>query len=178
MASESFLAEALTALLSDFNRQGIDYALAGGWAFSALVEPRATTDIDLLIILDQPSRESIQSLLSSVFDSIIVHPAPMIFQGISMWRSVGVRREQEVVVDFLLADSEFLHCALARKHRIEMRSLSVAVLTLEDLILLKRIAGRLQDQADLQKIDDRKGELPIDWAYVNGWTAKLGVKKS
>ena len=177
MAFESFLGEALADLLADFNRRGVDYALAGGWAFSALVEPRATTDIDLLIVLDRPSRESIQALLSSVFDSTIVHPTPMTFQGISMWRSVGVCREQEVVVDFLLADSDFLRTALARKHRIALGALLVSVLTLEDLILLKTIAGRLQDQADLEKIAERKSDLQIDWSYVDKWKATLGLNK-
>ncbi|NJL18159.1 MAG: hypothetical protein HC938_14290, partial [Nitrospira sp.] len=53
----------------------VQYALAGGWAFSVLVEPRATTDIDILILLNPPSRETIQSLVSSVFTSTIVHRA-------------------------------------------------------------------------------------------------------
>lgn len=174
MASEPLL-ETLTGLLSDFNRRGVDYALAGGWAFSALVEPRATTDIDVLIVLDQPSQEAIQSLLSSVFESTIVHPTPMRLQGITMWRGVGVRHEQEVVVDFLLADSDFLRGALTRKHRIELGALPVSVLTVEDLMLLKMIAGRLQDQADLEKITARQGELQIDWAYVDRWKAALRI---
>ena len=69
MAAESFLVQALSTLIAEFNRRGLNYALAGGWAYSALVEPRATTDIDLLILIEQPSREGIQSLLSPLFDS-------------------------------------------------------------------------------------------------------------
>lgn len=92
-----------------------------------------------------------------------------------MCRSVGVRREQEVVVDFLMADSDFLRAALARKHRIELERLAVAVLTLEDLILLKMLAGRLQDQADLEKIEARKSQLQIDWAYIDRWKTALGL---
>ncbi|MGQ0695802.1 MAG: hypothetical protein ACT4OL_09530, partial [Nitrospiraceae bacterium] len=118
MASESFLAEALADLLTEFDRRGVQYALAGGWAFSALVEPRATTDIDLLILLDPPSRETIQSLVSSIFTSTIVHPSPMKMKGVSIWRCMGLRGQQEVVVDFLLADSAFLQSALARKQHI------------------------------------------------------------
>jgi len=64
MAAESFLVRALSTLIAEFNRRGLNYALAGGWAYSALVEPRATTDIDLLMLIEQPSREGIQSLLS------------------------------------------------------------------------------------------------------------------
>ncbi|MDF0676272.1 MAG: hypothetical protein P0120_18330 [Nitrospira sp.] len=47
MAEEPLLAQALSTIISEFNRCGIQYALAGGWAYSALVEPRATTDIDV-----------------------------------------------------------------------------------------------------------------------------------
>jgi hypothetical protein len=91
-----------------------------------LVEPRATTDIDILLLLEQPSRERLQSLLSSFFDSTIVHPAAMVFHGISFWRSVGVVKRQEVVIDLLLADSEYLRTALARRRRIMLDDLPVS----------------------------------------------------
>ncbi len=175
MAAESFLAQTLSTLITDFNRRGIQYALAGGWAYSALVEPRATTDIDILLLLEQPSRERLQSLLSSLFDSTIIHPAAMVFHGISIWRCVGVLKNQEVVIDLLLADSEYLRNALARRHQIMLDDLSVSILTLEDLILLKTLAGRLQDQADLEKINLREDELRVDWTYVAEWKAKLSL---
>ena len=142
MAAESFLVQALSTLISDFNRHGLEYALAGGWAFSALVEPRATTDIDLLILIEQPSREGIQSLFSALFDSTVVHPAPMVFRGISIWRTVGIRGDQEVVVDLLLTDSEYLRTALARRRMVLFGTLQVPILTIEDLILLKTLLGR------------------------------------
>lgn len=126
MAAESFLAQTLSTLITDFNRRGIQYALAGGWAYSALVEPRAITDIDILLLLEQPSRDRLQSLLSSFFDSTIVHPAAMVFHGISIWRSVGVLKRQEVVIDLLLADSEYLRTALARRRRIMLDDLPVS----------------------------------------------------
>ena len=177
MAAESFLVQTLSTLIEDFNRRGLNYALAGGWAYSALVEPRATTDIDLLMLIEQPSREGIHSLLSPQFDSTVVHPAPMVFQGISIWRCVGIRGDQEVVVDLLLADSAYLRTALTRRRMVAFGSLQVPILTLEDLILLKTLAGRLQDQADLEKIRARQVELHVDWAYVEGWKAKLGLPR-
>ena len=125
MAAEPILVRALSDLITDFNRRGVTYALAGGWAFSALVEPRATTDIDLLILLEPPSREQVQALLSSLFDSTIIHPAPMVFQGISIWRIVGIRSDQEVIVDFLLADSAYLRTALERRHTVAFGTLQI-----------------------------------------------------
>lgn len=47
MAGESDLADTLAELLAELDRKNVQYALAGGWAFSTLVEPRATTDIDI-----------------------------------------------------------------------------------------------------------------------------------
>ena len=166
MAAESFLVRALSTLIDDFNRRGLVYALAGGWAYSALVEPRATTDIDLLMLIEQPSREGIQSLLSPQFDSTVVHPAPMVFQGISIWRTV----------DFILADSEYLRTALVRRRLVAFGSLQVPILTVEDLIVLKTVAGRLQDQADLEKIRARQKELGVDWDYVERWKIKLDLR--
>lgn len=175
MAGESDLAHILTEILDGFERRNVQYALAGGWAFSALVEPRATTDIDILILLDPPSRQTIQTLVSSVFTSTIIHSAPMKFRGISIWRCTGIRDNQEFVVDLLLADSEFLQSALVRKRQIFWGGQVVRILTLEDLILMKMIAGRLQDKADLKKI--AQAELQVDQAYIERWKNKLGLER-
>ncbi len=175
MASEPILIRAFSDLITDFNRRGVAYALAGGWAYSALVEPRATTDIDLLILLDPPSREEIQALVSSLFDSTIIHPNPMVFQGISIWRIVGIRSGQEVVIDFLLADSAYLRTALERRQTVPFGTLQVPMLSIEDLVILKMVAGRLQDRADLEKIRVRQADLRIDWTYVDRWTTMLGL---
>lgn len=175
MAAEPILVRALSDLITDFNRRGVTYALAGGWAFSALVEPRATTDIDLLILLEPPSREQVQALVSSLFDSTVIHPAPMVFQGISIWRIVGIRSDQEVIVDFLLADSVYLRTALGRRHKVSFGTLQVPMLSIEDLVILKMMAGRLQDRADLEKIRAHQADLHIDWAYIDQWKTTLGL---
>jgi hypothetical protein len=175
MAAEPILIDALSDLVTEFNRRGVSYVLAGGWGYSALVEPRATTDIDILILLEQPSREHVQALVSSLFDSTVIYPAPMIFQGISMWRIVGIRSDQEVIVDLLLANSAYLRTALARARTIPFGALLVPILTLEDLVILKTLAGRLQDRADLEKIHARQADLHIDWAYVDHWKKTLGL---
>ena len=54
--------------------------------------------------------------------------------------------------------------------------LNVPILAIEDLIVLKTLAGRLQDQADLEKIQVRQDELHVDWSYVNGWKIKLNLR--
>jgi len=76
-----------------------------------------------------------------------------------------------------LADSEFLKSALARRRQIFLGSQQIATLALEDLMLMKMIADRLQDQADLEKIEMNKTQLQIDWSYIEQWSASLGLEK-
>ena len=127
------------------------------------------------MLLEPPSREHVQALVSSLFDSTVIHPAPMIFQGISIWHIVGIRSDQEVIVDLLLANSAYLRTALARARTIPFGALLVPILPLEDLVILKTLAGRLQDRADLEKIHARQADLHIDWAYVDQWKKTLGL---
>lgn len=129
------------------------------------------------MLIEQPTREGIQSLLASQFDSTVLHPAPMVFKGISIWRAVGIRSGQDVVVDLLLADSDYLKTALSRRRMIVFGELNVPILAIEDLIVLKTLAGRLQDQADLEKIRARQDELHVDWSYVDGWKIKLNLRE-
>lgn len=177
MATEPFLSRVLTDLIQGFNQQSLDYALAGGWAFSALVEPRATTDVDLLILLQEPSPEKISIFFHDMFDSVIPHPAPMVFNGVSIWRVVGFRNEKEIIVDLLLAESEFLKQALMRKQTMEFLGMALPIVTIEDLIVLKIMAGRLQDRADLEKIKQSGVQVQVDWDYVRTWQEKLGLKE-
>src|SRR5438094_10343214 len=74
MAPESFLAGALSDLIRHLNDQSTNYALAGGWACSALVEPSATTDIDLVILSDNPSERTSAQLLTSLLEPFCTQP--------------------------------------------------------------------------------------------------------
>lgn len=47
------------------------------------------------------------------------------------------------------------------------------MLSIEDLVILKMVAGRLQDRADLGKIRARQTDLRVDWTYVDRWKSTL-----
>ena len=174
MASEPFLIAVLTDIIRGLNAQRVDYALAGGFAYSALVEPRATTDLDLLVLLEDPSPEKLVGLFRPVFDAVLPHPAPMVFKRMSIWRVVGTRGGREAIVDLLLAQSDFHRKVLERKREVDFLGLMLPIVTIEDLVLLKAMAGRLQDLADLERIKQQPG-LQIDREYVRSWQVKLGL---
>lgn len=174
MAAEPFLIEVLADVARELHRQGVDYALAGGLAYSALVEPRATTGLDLLMLLPHPSPAALREVFSSVFEAVLPHDSPVTFKSVSIWRSVAIRAQREIILDCLLAETEFLQHVLSRKRVVDFLGMALPIVTVEDLILLKTLAGRLQDLADLENIR-RAPHVHIDWSYVEHWTRRLGL---
>ena len=71
MGVKETLTDQLKRIVQFLNKQKIDYALAGGLAFSALVEPRATMDIDLIVMVKEKQLNHFKDLLKQEFESII-----------------------------------------------------------------------------------------------------------
>jgi predicted nucleotidyltransferase len=169
------LTEHLKTILKALQECRIEYALAGGLAYSALVEPRATMDIDLLILLQDKSIQDFFHLLQERFDSLIVHKEPMQFHLVKIWRAVSFKNNRELILDFLLAESPFHQNALQRAIKLEFSGITLKVITLEDLILLKQCANRPQDVADVANIYAMfKDE--IDHNYIEFWSKKLNIE--
>ena len=85
------IVEHLTTLCGALEKTGTPYALAGGLAYSALVEPRATMDIDVLVILDEVKLRNVVGEIEKRYDSVVVHRAEA-FNSTRIWRMVCVRR--------------------------------------------------------------------------------------
>jgi hypothetical protein len=156
------------------NKQRIDYALAGGLAFSALVEPRATMDIDIIIMIKEEHLAGFANLLKGDFESIITHKEPMHFNLMKIWRVINLIHGREMIFDFILSESEYHKNVIERAFEINFFESKLKVITLEDLILLKNFAKRSQDIADLDKIyktfDDE-----INHDYLEYWSDKLNI---
>jgi predicted nucleotidyltransferase len=156
------------------NKQKIDYALAGGLAFSALVEPRATMDIDLIVMIKEKQLNDFKDLLKHEFESIITHKEPMQFNLVKIWRVINFIEDREMIFDFILAESKFHKNAIERAFEIDFFGSKLKVITLEDLILLKNCANRTQDLADLDKIYETYDD-DIDYGYLKFWSDKLNI---
>ena len=63
MGVKETITEQLKKIVQFLNEQQIDYALAGGLAFSALVELRATMDIDLIVMIKETQLNDFKALL-------------------------------------------------------------------------------------------------------------------
>lgn len=174
MGINETLTEHLRNVVGILQEHQLDYALAGGLAYSALVEPRATMDIDLLILLKDIPIEHIFDQLEQYFDAFIIHQTPMQFQYVNIWRTVGYKERRELILDFLLAESLLHQKMLERAISLNFLGTTLKVITLEDLILLKKCANRPQDIADITTIYATY-EHEIDHDYLAYWFRELKI---
>jgi len=151
------LARALRRAADDLNRTGRRWALVGGLAVSARVEPRFTRDVDMAVMVedDHTAERLVRSLMADgyiVFSSL-EHDSGRL-AAVRMTRAFdGI----EVVVDLLFASSGVEPEVAQAAEVLEITpGLRVPVATLGHLIALKILARddvtRPQDLADLRAL--------------------------
>ena len=130
----------------------IDFALIGGFALSAYVEPRMTFDIDILVSGEHKNR-IIDLMKNEKFD--LIHESVNVLQ----FSGPGA-------VDFLLANKQLSQEMIKNAQLIE--SLRVHVVSPEDIVGLKIQAycndptRELQDKADIYNLMRNYKNLDIN----------------
>jgi hypothetical protein len=159
--------DALGRLAEILEAVGIEYALIGGHAVNAWLEPRFTADIDVTIEAAVARIERLGAALKREgFAPAGEHGADPV-AGPDFLRFVS--DDGHVVLEFQAAKTE-LQEEVIRRARSDGRALRVA--TPEDLIVLKLIANRAKDQIDLLGLC----ALPdLDWAYIERWASEWRV---
>jgi|SRR6266404_8886819 len=146
----------MTNLIDEFvsftnalHQAGIDYAVCGGWAMAIHGLPRATIDIDLLILSDDlPKVWAIAQ--GQGYD---VEGSPLHFGPIEIRRISKVDRESKRVytLDFLLV-TDALKEVWNNRELISWEDGKTWVVSKGGLITLKTISGREQDLLDIKKL--------------------------
>jgi hypothetical protein len=163
----------MTDLLADLRdlieQAGGRCALIGGHAVNVWLEPRVTADIDLTVVATPAVVQQISDDLTR--------------RGWSLQRQVGA--DQPSGPDFLrfegapdLPPIDLQISKMAFQHQLVGRAYAamppadptpaIAVATVEDLIVLKLIAYRTKDMADLLGLAQLEG---VDWSHVESLCA-------
>ncbi len=149
---------------------GVKYALIGGLAASLRGQPRATVDVDLVIASDVPrTLRLVESLNSTPFKPLFEGVAEVVERAFILplrHRTTGVK------VDLAIGLSGFEQQIVRRATLIELGGRSIAVANAEDLILMKTLAGRPQDDQDVRGIVIAQSHR-LDWKYCLGVAAEL-----
>lgn len=133
-------------LLSAFCRFQVRFLVVGGYAYIHYVEPRYTKDIDLWI---EPSQENAIRVRSALME-FGAWVEGMTLEHFSTDRTMFQIGLPPNRVDFLtsIPGLEFENAYTARKP-VKIGDLSLPFISLPDLIVAKRTAGREQDLRDL-----------------------------
>jgi len=154
----------IRALAKILDREGIPYALIGGHAVNTMLEPRLTRDIDVTVVADASGVRRLRLALEA--------------DGFRVERQLG--EELPSGPDFVrfVADPVVIEIQTAKtrlQHELVQRASSadgIRIASAEDLIVLKLIADRSKDHADLHGLV----LLPsLDWGYVERCAEEWGI---
>lgn len=147
------LVDELHAIAGALRAAGITYAVCGGIAVTIHGATRTTKDIDVLV-----AAADVPRALEAV------RPLGYLFAALPMTFDAGTERErhvqrvsklegqQHLVLDLLIAEAAF-EGLLARRIEIDLPEGPLAVVPRDVLLQMKRLAGRPQDRADIEKLE-------------------------
>lgn len=136
-------------LLEAFNAGGVRYLIIGGYAVIKHTEPRFTKDLDLWVATDPDNAARVYAALIE-FGAPISELEPDDFTQKEFFFTMGMPPSR---IDILF-DLEGVDTEQAWNRRIEdtLDGIKTAFIGREDLIRNKETVGRLQDQADVEKL--------------------------
>ena len=151
-------------IFKGLNEQGVDYLVAGGLAVNLHGVPRMTYDIDLIISLES---SNVRKLLDKLKEwgyrpKIPVDPMAVVDETTrAIWsREKGMKAltfrndkapisEIDILFDLPLPYGELRQRSVA----VDLQGVRVPVVSIRDLIELKRASGREQDAADIRYLE-------------------------
>jgi hypothetical protein len=155
-------------------------ALMGGLALAAWKYPRATRHVDLLIGIESLPPETLLDLLGRAGFRAKRTPAVRPLGEMKLLQMEFEPKETFVAipVDLLLVDSEYHQHALQRAVPFQLPGVTAElhVLSCEDLILNKLIAGRIIDRSDSAALI-RANHDAIDAGYLAKWVPHLQLEQ-
>jgi len=150
-------------------------ALMGGLALAVWKHPRNTRDVDILVDLRDLNPDDLVEAMTRAGMRPKRQP-PVLLVGAQ--RIVQLLHEPpgtflDIQIDVLLADSAYQKEALTHATPAKLNSqCEVAVLSCEDLIIHKLLAGRIIDRADVATLL-RANRASLDLPYLKDWLGQL-----
>lgn len=168
---DSLLQSALADICSQLHNRQVRFALIGGVAASLRGRIRATEDIDLVVMTDvNGALELALNLDGKVFQPLFPEFEKVIRTAYILALE---HRPTSVTLDLAIAVSGFEQQVIRRSNLVNIIGTRVPVATAEDLILMKILAGRPQDNQDIAGMIAVQKES-IDWDYCESVAIQLG----
>lgn len=149
-------------LLSELSASGVRYLVVGGVAVVLHGYLRVTADLDLVVDLE---RDNVTKAIDT-FSAFGLKPRPPVplrsfadpelraqwkdekhLQVFSLWHSSGLEVDVFIENPFPFAE------AFERARRVAIGGREVRIAAIDDLIVMKRAAGRTKDQEDIRALE-------------------------
>ena len=173
--------ETLRLVWTTLQSLDIPAAVMGGLALTAWKRARFTKDVDLLIALsEQEAKIALGQLLAMGIRSKGSESLIRLPDGTRFLQLVSDVPDAllDIQVDLLLANSDFHREAIERRVTLPESELgfSIDVVSCEDLIVLKLMAGRILDRVDAGELMKANREA-LELGYLTGWVQRLRLEK-
>jgi len=137
-------------MLQCLSEENVKFLLVGAYAVAAYGYPRATKDIDIFV---QPAPENATSLIRA----LVRFGAPMSGVSETDFSTAGIvfqigNNPRRIDLLTRISGVDFQE-AYARRQTIRLEGMDIPVISLEDLIANKRATGRMQDLADIERLE-------------------------
>jgi len=140
-------------ILKLFNKNKVRYCVIGAYAVAFYARPRYTKDMDILVEPDiENGKRIIKALSDFGFESLNLSPEDFIKKG----RIIQLGYEPvriDIITSIPRADFKKLW---KNKKRAKYGNEKVFFIGLRDLIKIKKISGRSQDEIDIKILTQRK----------------------
>ena len=167
-SSDNFL-RTIASTADCFRSRRIPYAIIGAWALAVWGRPRATQDLDFLVMVkDLQPVKTAMARGGMTLDDAWLHHNPML-RG---WQARA--KKQGITVDILRARDSHDSQIFKRRRRKRLANRYFWFVAPEDFILQKLKVGRPKDFEDAMAVLARSGRL-LDRGYLARWASRLGV---
>lgn len=170
-STENRLRRALRRSVECFRKNRIPYALIGAWALAVWGRPRATQDVDFLVLVDEAKLERIANRMVKAGMEIdqVWHDWNPMLQGTMLRLQCD-----DVAVDLLRPRDAHDQQALRRRRRKLMDGRYYWFVAPEDLMLQKLKAGRMHDFDDVLSVVEHS-RRHLNRKYLSQWADRLGI---
>jgi hypothetical protein len=162
------LVDAVEALIEALERSSLEYAFGGAIALSAWAEPRATTDIDLNLWIDDDGLVPALRALDPAGVTVDLNSARSQIDS----RGMFVGRIQGYRLDVFVPSVPFYTEALTRRKRLRILDRETWVLSAECLAVFKLLFFRAKDLVDLERLVAVQGS-ELDRSFIRQNVASM-----
>jgi predicted nucleotidyltransferase len=154
-AVASFPELRLEALLGRLARAEVDFIVVGGVAVAFQGYARATKDLDITYATDADNLARLGDVLVAVHARLrgVGEDVPFVSDGRTLARTRLLTLDTDEGGLDLLADPPGAPPYAAMRDHVDLDGIVVAVAALDDLLAMKRAAGRPQDLADIEALE-------------------------